>query len=123
MAPFWEAARDGILKLQRCGQCRRYRFPAAELCSHCLTPTLEWVAASGVAELFSFVVVHHAVDPYFASRVPYVVADVKLVEGPHMTTAIVGTPAEQLRIGSRTRVEFEAAGDGVHLPVFRIVEG
>ena len=48
-----------------------------------------WVEASGYAELFSFVVVHHALDPYFAARAPYLVADVKLAEGPHMTTTLV----------------------------------
>lgn len=122
MAPFWEAARNGVLSLQRCTRCHRHRFPAADFCSHCLTASLEWVEASGSAELFSFVIVHHAVDPYFAARTPYAVADVKLAEGPHMITAIVGTPAEKLRIGARTRIEFEAAGEGIHLPVFRLVD-
>jgi uncharacterized OB-fold protein len=122
MAPFFAAARAGVLMLQQCRSCGRHRFPAAELCSACLVPALDWVAASGSAELFSYVIVHHAVDPYFAARVPYVVADVKLAEGPHMTTTVVGIPVSRLEIGMQLRVEFEHVAADVHLPVFRPVE-
>jgi hypothetical protein len=119
MAPFWSAARRGVLVIQRCVRCGHSRFPAAELCSSCLSSELAWVEVSGRGELFSFVVVHHALDPYFAARSPYLVADVKLVEGPHMTTTLVDCPPSQARIGEALEVEFERVNDDFHLPVFR----
>jgi uncharacterized OB-fold protein len=119
MASFWRAAKRGVLVIQRCSTCGRHRFPATELCSRCLSCEVEWVEASGDAELFSFVVVHHALDPYFAGRAPYLVADVKLAEGPHMTTTLVDCPPSDARIGESLKVRFERASDDFFLPVFR----
>ena len=102
--------------------CGAYRFPAAECCSACLASTLAWVEASGRGSVYSFVVVHHALDPYFAARTPYVVADVELVEGPHVTTTIVGASPSEIRIGDHVEVSFEAASEAIRLPVFRRTE-
>jgi uncharacterized OB-fold protein len=121
MGPFWRTATSGKFSLQHCRGCGLRRFPPTELCSVCLSPDLDWVEACGHGELYSFVVVHHALDPFFASRVPYVVADVRLVEGPHVTTTIVGCDAAELRIGQRVTVEFERVNDELFLPVFRRV--
>ncbi|HET9064131.1 MAG TPA: OB-fold domain-containing protein [Candidatus Binatia bacterium] len=119
MAPFWSAAKQGILVIQRCLRCGQHRFPAAERCSSCLAPELAWVEASGRGELFSFVVVHHALDPYFAERAPYLVADVKLEEGPHMTSTLIECLPAQARIGDALTVRFERVSDDLFLPVFR----
>ncbi|HET9062616.1 MAG TPA: OB-fold domain-containing protein [Candidatus Binatia bacterium] len=119
MAPFWSAAKQGVLVIQRCRRCGQHRFPAAELCSNCLASELAWVEASGRGELFSFVVVHHALDPYFAERAPYLVADVKLTEGPHMTTTLIECPPSRARIGDAATVRFEKVNDDFFLPVFR----
>jgi uncharacterized OB-fold protein len=121
MAPFWAAAKRGVLVIQRCNRCGLHRFPAVELCSACLSSELTWVEASGRAELFSFVVVHHALDPYFAGRAPYLVADVKLAEGPHMTTTLVDCDVTAARIGDALTIEFDKASDDFFLPVFRRV--
>ena len=119
MQPFWEGALRGELMLQRCKRCDARRFPAAECCSSCLTSDLEWTRASGVGVVHSFVVIHHAVDPYFASRTPYVVVDVKLAEGPHITSTIVDSAPSEVSIGDRVEVAFEPVSEVIHLPVFR----
>jgi uncharacterized OB-fold protein len=119
MAPFWRAALDGVLVVQRCSDCGQHRFPASDICAECLGANLEWVPAAGAAELYSFVVMHHTVDPYFADRVPYIVADVKLLEGPHLIATVVGESEKDLRIGQRLAVEFERVSEEINLPVFR----
>lgn len=119
MAPFFEFARSGVLALQRCSACGRHRFPATEFCSSCLSADATWEPASGKGEIFSYVIVHHALDPYFAARVPYGVVDVKLAEGPHVTAALRGSELDRIRIGDPVVAEFEEAGEGVFLPVFR----
>ena len=121
MQPFWDAARRGVLVLQRCKRCGTHRFPAGEICADCLSGDLVWVEASGVGVVHSFVVVHHAVDAYFAARVPYVVADIKLAEGPHMTSTVVDCAPQDVVIGAAVAVAFEAASQAIHLPVFRRV--
>jgi len=119
MRPFWEAAQRGELVLQRCAECGVYRFPAAECCSSCLEGRLAWTRVSGRGVVYSFVVVHHALDPYFVQRVPYVVADVKLDEGPHMTTTIADAAPSEVCIGDRVEVRFDEASSTLRLPVFR----
>ena len=119
MQPFWDAARRGRLVVQRCKQCGTHRFPAGETCAGCLASALEWVEASGAGVVHSFVVVHHAMERFFAERVPYVVADIKLAEGPHMTSTVVGCAPQDVAIGDAVAVGFEAASEAVHLPVFR----
>jgi len=123
MDPFWRAAKRELLVIQQCSDCGRHRFPATELCSGCLSGEAEWVTASGRGELFSFVIVHHALDPYFASRTPYLVADVKLKEGPHMISTLVGHAPSDARIGDPLVVRFEKLNDDFSLPVFARADG
>lgn len=118
MAPFWRAAKRETLVIQQCTHCGRHRFPSTELCSACLSADAEWVTVSGRGELFSFVVVHHALDPYFAGRTPYLVADVKLREGPHMVSTLVDCAPSEAQIGDPLVVRFEKVSDELFLPVF-----
>ncbi len=121
MQPFWDAARRGVLALQRCTRCGAHRFPAGEICSECLASELVWIEASGAGVVHSFVVVHHAVDAYFAERVPYAVVDVKLAEGPHMTSTIIECAPHALAVGDNVSVAFDDASEAISLPVFRRV--
>lgn len=118
MRPFFEAAREHRLVVQRCSDCGEYRFPARELCSHCLSRASTWVAVSGAGEVFSFNVMHQVYHPGFAEAVPYAVVSVKLVEGPRMNSNLVGVAASDIRIGMPVRVIFEAISDEVTLPKF-----
>jgi uncharacterized OB-fold protein len=108
--PFWEGTRRGQLLLQRCAGCARWCWTPQLACPVCLSERLEWTAASGRGTLYSYTVVHRAVDPT-AFRVPYVVGVVTLDEGPHMLTNIVGCEPDQLRIGMQLEVRFERIDD------------
>ncbi len=110
-APFWEAAGRGSLLLRHCLDCRRpHWFPRA-VCPLCGGDRLDWVPASGRGELHSFSVVRRAGDPY-------VLAYVRLDEGPTVMTNIVDTPFERLRIGMRVRVVFRAVPEGRPMPFY-----
>jgi uncharacterized OB-fold protein len=60
-------------------------------------------------------------DPFFAERAPYIVADIKLAEGPHMTSTVVDRAPQDVAIGDAVSVEFDPASEAIHLPVFRRV--
>jgi hypothetical protein len=120
MAPFWIAAREGRLVVQRCAACGRHAFPAVETCNRCLrADRLEWVDASGRGTIFSYVVMHQVYHPAFAEEVPYLVVDVRLDEGPRMISRVVDCEPSNVRIGMNVEVTFVRASDDVHLPVFR----
>ena len=118
--PFWDAARDGRLLLQRCTACGAWRFPPGLVCRSCASTSAEWVAASGRGRLHSVTVVHRTPIAAFRDDVPYVVGLVDLDEGVRLMARL--TPADRPPgIGARVEAAFERVDDDVTLPPFHEV--
>ena len=117
-APFWEAAEDGRLVLQKCGDCGAYVFYPRIVCPSCLSEALNWVPASGRAIVHSVTVVHRAGGP-FRGEVPFAVALVDLEEGPRMMSRILTEDPASVAIGDAVTVSFVAQEEGPPLPFFR----
>ncbi|MFI6284261.1 Zn-ribbon domain-containing OB-fold protein [Streptomyces sp. NPDC051018] len=113
-APYWEAAREHRLVLQRCADCRVFQFYPRPFCLTCQSDAVGWVTASGLGVVHSRTTTHIAVTPGLTP--PYAVAVVELDEGPWLVTNLVGGPA---RIGDRVEVTWRERPDGPPLPVFR----
>ncbi|NIM69817.1 MAG: hypothetical protein GTN86_04160 [Xanthomonadales bacterium] len=122
-APFWAACREHRLLLQRCPACQAYQFYPRTLCSACLAHEPEWVAASGRGSVRSFTVIRHPVSPAFADEVPYVLALVRLDEGPTLMSVLRHCAPADVTIGMPVEVAFEERRDEVSLPVFRPAAG
>jgi uncharacterized OB-fold protein len=118
---YWDACREGVLKLQWCGSCTGAYFPPSPYCPRCLSDDVEWRAASGRGRLHTYVIAQRPA-PGYEDEVPYAIAIVELDEGPRMMSNIVGIPStpEHLVLDMALQVEFEARGD-MRLPVFRPV--
>ena len=69
---------------------------------------VEWVAASGLATLYSIVRYHRQYSDDF--KTPYCVALVELSEGVRLTSIVPIDAAAQLRIGMTLRATFVARG-------------
>lgn len=121
-APFWEGCRRGELRMQRCAECARFRFPPRPMCPRCLSFAAEWVPISGEGSIYSFVICHPPVLPAFQAQVPFAVALVELAEDPalRLLGGVLDIPPDRLRIGQKVRVEFEEIADGVVLPQWRL---
>ena len=120
LAPFFEAARRGVLAVQKCDSCGRLRFPPHELCSHCLSTGASWIPVSGRGEIFSFNIMHQVYHPAFAAEVPYAVVVVQLEEGARMISNLVGVKPHEIRCGMPVEVMFEKPlNEEVTLPKFR----
>src|SRR5258708_7944695 len=117
--PYWDGARAGELRIQRCTDCGRFYFYPRPFCPICHSSDVEWVAVSGRARLHSYVI-NHRPAPGFEDEAPYAIAVVQLEEGPRMMTNIVGVPntPEDLVLDMALEVVFEEQG-GVCLPKFR----
>lgn len=111
--PFWEAARQQRLVVQKCGQCGTLRFPPRPACGKCGSMEHAWVEVGGRAALFSWTVTHVAMNPAFASLVPYAVAVVELADAPgvRMLGRVVEAAPAQLRTGMAMRAVFEPTAD------------
>jgi uncharacterized OB-fold protein len=107
--PFWDAARRHELVVQRCADCGKLRFPPAANCPRCSSEAADWAPVSGRGTVFSYVVVHHAVIPSFADRVPYNVARVSLEDDPDVQLHgdVVNATSGELSVGMPVRVVFD----------------
>ena len=118
-APFFAGAARGELMLQRCRSCGAFMWPVKSRCVECFSAEVEWSAASGRGELYSFVVVHQR---YPGFDEPYVLATVVTPEGVRFNTSIVGADPDELRIGMQLTVVFDAVSDDVVVPKFEPVQ-
>jgi hypothetical protein len=81
---WWDSLRRGALMLPRCQDCKTHFFPPMPGCPHCGSTELGAEPASGRGTIYSWVVVHRALDPVFADDVPYTILTVDLDEGPRV---------------------------------------
>jgi uncharacterized OB-fold protein len=112
-APFWEAASEGRLVLQRCDSCGAHQHYPRPFCLACDGEALSWTDASGLGTVYSQATVHVPVHPQLPP--PYVIAVVELDEGPRLTTNIVDG---ETSIGERVRVVWRDRADAPPYPVF-----
>jgi uncharacterized OB-fold protein len=119
-APYWQAAREGRLVLQRCEACGKHQFYPRSICAACASERLAWSDASGRGRVKSFTVIRRAVSPAYEPEVPYVVALIELAEGPTLMSNVVGCAPEAVRIGACVRVRFDAWSDAITVPVFTL---
>lgn len=113
--PFYAAAAEGRLLIQRCRATGRHQWYPRAHSVHDIRADVEWVEASGRGEVYTFSVVGRS--PFDDVAAPYVFAIVELEEGVRMAANLVGVEPDQVRIGMPVRVTFEQRGD-TSLPVF-----
>lgn len=111
--PFWEAARERRLVVQRCRDCGAHQFYARPFCLACESDALEWVGSAGRGTVYSATTVRMRVRPDLDP--PYDVALVELDEGPRMLSVMA---AGEARIGDRVRLDWRERADAPPLPNF-----
>jgi len=117
--PYWDGcARDELL-LQQCAACKAFRHPPSPICPKCLSGEHAWVRASGLATLYTFVVVRETRMKGWDTMVPYVLAVVTLKEGPRMLTNLVNVAPEAVRIDMPLEVTFAELDGTTKLPLFQ----
>ena len=120
--PFWEAAANKNLVMQRCGDCGSWVWCPRPVCVECGGEKLEWVPLSGRGEVFAFTVIREVVGRAlrgFAPDIPYVTAWIDLEEGPRFCSNIVGCAIDEVKIGMPVEAVFEEARNGIFLPKFK----
>ena len=106
--PFWEAAAQGVLRIQRCDACGAAQFPPRAICGHCHAKGApRWVDAMGRGVVASHTTVHRPPSPAFKPDVPYTLALVTLEEGPRILVTLHGAAAKSPAIGTRVVIRFD----------------
>lgn len=120
--PFWDAAAQGRLVMQRCADCNSWVWCPRPACVECGSERLEWRPLSGRGRVFAFSIVREVVGSAlrgFAKDIPYVIAWIDLEEGPRFCSNVVGCAIDEVRIGMPVAVTFEQASPEIWLPKWR----
>lgn len=121
--PFWDAARENTLKIQKCPDCGSFVFYPRIVCPYCFGESLEWVQATGKGTVYSYTIVENNAPSFFQEDMPYVVAIIRLAEGVQMMSNIVECDPYSVHCDMPVEVVFEKADETFTLPKFRPVSG
>ena len=116
---FWAHCGEGRLCFQRCSGCATWRHLPRSLCAACGSREWQWCESSGRGRIYSWSVTHQAMDPSFATDVPYAVVLVELEEGVRMVSGVRGIEIGDLALDLPVEVCFESRASGPSLPLFR----
>ncbi|GAA0992223.1 OB-fold domain-containing protein [Acrocarpospora macrocephala] len=113
---FWEGARSGELRIQKCGDCGELRHPPGPVCPSCRSVKRTYAVAAGTGVVYSYVVHHN--PPVPGRETPFVVAVVELPEGVRIVGNVVDCAPAEVEIGMPVRVTFREMDDELTLPLW-----
>ena len=110
---FWEGAKAGELRIQKCNACGELRHPPGPMCPSCHAADRGYVVASGRGTVYSFLV-HHA--PRLPGKeLPATLVLVELEEGVRMVGEVLAPPEDGIAVGDPVHVVFEKIDDDLTL--------
>lgn len=117
-APFWAAAREGRLVVERCSGCGAESMPPRGICRRCRSRRMEWVEVSGPGVVYSYTVNYQRWLP--GLDVPYVVVLVEFPDHPGVRVVgrLRGADPAAVRVGMTVGVGFEEGPGGFAIPSF-----
>lgn len=90
----------------RCLNCGNTYFPPRNFCPKCRRMSkLEDLKFKGTGEVVTYTIIHNPPEG-FDTQAPYIMAIVKLDEGPRFTTQIVDCDLDEIHIGMRVKKVF-----------------
>jgi uncharacterized OB-fold protein len=122
-SPFWDAAKEHRLVVQRCGSCGYYNHPPRPYCDACIAQEMRFEPVSGRGTVYSFTVMHQRDVAGFEEEAPFINIVVELAEQPRllMVSNLALSERAKVKIGAAVEVYFEERGEGVVIPQFRVV--
>ena len=122
--PFWDAAKQGVLALQRCQSCGHFQHPPYATCVNCMSIDLKFEPVSGKGAIYAYTIMYHTGDKRFASAVPYASIIVELDDAPGALMAgnLLEAPYTEAKVGRRVEVVFQQLNDDITLPQFRLAQ-
>jgi uncharacterized OB-fold protein len=117
--PWWQAAAEHRLVVQRCTSCEHTRLPPAPVCPECRSADSDWKQVSGRGEVYTYTLVHRPIAA--GQKLPYVIAVIALEDagGVRMISNLVGVDPDELEIGMPVELLWEDMSADLAVPRFR----
>ena len=116
---FWAFTARKELRLQRCHECGKFRWPPGPTCDRCLSDNVDWSVVSGIGKVLSWTTFHRGYFPEYPP--PHTVVVLELDEGPLFTAYPVDIEPRDLREGMTLALRWRDGQDRFgeyNLPVF-----
>ena len=122
--PFWEAAREGLLVMQKCSRCGTINFHPKPWCIECGCRDLPWTSAGPLGTVYSFTVSRSVAmnSPVWQAELPVILCLVDVDQGARMYAQVTHCTPEEIYIGMRVTVHFDPADSELSVPLFRPAE-
>ena len=118
--PYWDAAREDRLILQKCTACGTMQAVPRRYCGTCRSDDLGWIQSKRHGTIASLSRVMRGPTAAFHDHVPYVLCLVDLDEGVRLMLNLRGQDLDAADIGDAVEIMFEARGeDGFKIPQAR----
>jgi len=117
--PWWQAAAEHRLVVQRCAACGHTRLPPSPICPECRSAEASWQQVSGRGEVYTYTIVHR---PIAANQpLPTVIAVIALegAGGVRLISNLVGIDPTAVRIGLPVELVWEDMSADLAIPRFR----
>lgn len=117
--PWWQAAAEHRLVVQRCSACGHTRLPPAPVCPECRSAESDWKEVSGRGEVYTYTLVHRPIAG--GQQLPFAIAVIALEDsgGLRIISNLVDTEPDQLEIGLPVEVVWEDMSEDLAIPRFR----
>jgi len=119
--PFWTAAKEGRLVMQKCANCGTVNFHPKPWCIECGSRDLEWTDIKPKGTVYSFTISHTVAMnfPGWKDDLPVLLGLIDLDEGARMYAQVTHCSPEDIHIGMRVSAYFEAISEEAGIPKFR----
>lgn len=120
--PFWDAAKEGVLAIQRCQACGHFQHPPYATCVNCISTDLNFEQVSGKGTIYAYTIMYHGGDKRFAPAIPYasIIVELDEAKGALLAGNLLGAPYTEAKVGRRVEVVFEKLNDAITLPQFKL---
>ena len=105
---------EGKIRGSKCAKCGALQLPPRPICSECGGSDISWKDVSGKGVIQAFTVIHVPLSS-MVGRSPYVVAVVKLDDGPSVSGLVLDVDECELSVGTRVFAELVKEGETTSL--------
>jgi uncharacterized OB-fold protein len=119
--PFWAAAREGRLVLQKCQRCGTFNFHPKPWCVDCGNRDLVWTDAKPFGTIYSFTISRTVAMnfPGWEAELPVLMCLIDLDDGARMYGQVTHCEPGELSVGMRVQAYFEPISADAGIPKFR----
>ena len=118
--PFWTAAREGRLVMQKCAKCATFNFHPKPWCIECGSRDLSWEEVQPSGTVYSFTVSRSVAMNYpgWQAELPVLLCLIDMDDGVRLYGQLTDCDENTVEIGMRVGVHFESISEEAGVPKF-----